>query len=105
VSWKDALNAEIDALTAELRGLGGRYERDILDLRLHAAKEVERLSQHVGTPGFAEAGRAVTINLGLRVGLRAVEAGDELDSIAREAWVRGLTSALRVFAVLIAGAA
>lgn len=101
-TWEALLAAEVEALTGRLVELGGEYEKTLDEVRDYAAGQARMLSEAVGQPGFALAARAAGLNAAGFAALRAVGHADELDSLAYETWVAGLTSALRITAGLIA---
>jgi hypothetical protein len=102
MGWKALLDAEIDALADRLAEMGGEHEKSLAEVRDYAANQALMLSEAAGQPGFALAARAAALNAAGFAALTAVGLADEVDSIAREAWVSGLTSALRITAGLIA---
>lgn len=55
-----------------------------------------------GDVGFAAAARAEAVNIAGFAALKAVEQADHLDALAREAFVSGMATALRIVAGIIA---
>lgn len=102
MNWRDILDTEIDALTDTLEELGGEYRASLDEVKAKAASDADRLALLVGEPGFSEAAKAAAANLALFAALEAVEAGDSLDKAACDAWITGMTTALRVVAGVVA---
>lgn len=102
MNWRELLDLEVETLTNRIAQMGGEAEKSVQEIRDYAAAQADSLSAVVGQPGFAEASRAASLNTAGFAALKGVQHADELDAIAREAWVSGLASALRITAGIIA---
>lgn len=100
--WRAILAAEVDTLTARLGEMGGAYQASLDEVRAYAAAKADELSRAAGQPGFATAAHAAALDIAGLAAITTVHAADALDAAAREAWVAGLASALRVTASVIA---
>lgn len=102
MNWRQILDDAVESVAAQVLELGGDAETSLDEIKARATSDANRLAGMVGRAGFNEAVLASGINLAMFSALKSVDAADALDKAAREAWITGMTTALRVTASVIA---